>query len=1366
MKIDIRFMLLLLVCGLVISCVDTSSSSVSDTQPQADGDYIGAEDDSVPWINGGDDDLENSIVCEPGLPCLGYPKAINFGAVKYGQSGEKPLALSNPGDIPVKVYGYELCNGAVCPAFSVNPIEDPSAEQPLVLEPGDTVVWNLSFVRLDASDSQATLRIRSNHLDGREDVKILLISGEKGEAVFAIDPDSIVFDDTSVQMENWKDFSIINEPASPESTKTVQILSIETESPFYLDSSDQDCYSPLESGHQFLASGELRSCPIYFKPGLGTRFNGELIVTIVGEDEPYTVPLSGRGIQPFMSLSVGSFCGNNSFGHVTVGFSKTESFSVINGSSTEETLRVEAVSLNPSEGPFSIRYSLFDQNSEEQGLNEPEVDIEKDNRWSFEIVFTPTEVGDFTQTLQIETNAQDFVNGIAEVELCGKGVGVADSVIGLVLAIPAMGTDRQPDEESDVFATDEPVMPVAYAPVWVKGENYVTNTDSLGRFTLGIPPENRPAAIWLVVDGTQAGNGYSFSTKDQYIELNPNEAVETVIVLGHYDTGNSQPAAVTDNGGIDWPMDGTATNLDDDMKDVLLKYHPTWIEPPSNGEREVSIRRASEWEFQIPLEEEFDKTPDPYHIYRFLPLGLSFGIHQAKLRLPNTSGLDVGTEIGFYMLSGDPPEWTRVADMRVVAEPLPDDPEHTVIITPEEGGRGITQFGRESGSGSAFDSIGFLGRGKREERFFIRGTVRDDDENLSNAPIQFIGPGVWDTQKTDADGRFMFSLRGVPGQRVLVGSYRDTPYDGTWHSVSAMLPVDGYTINNMVVLMPPEYQTGQLQGTITYDTGEPVGSGGVVTVKWIHPYNKDENPDNNDLDLNVLLQPAYTTEIGTFLMGNIRVTPESEVEVFITEPRHHVRSGIKTVPIQTNTTSTLDFVVSATDNVPPYIRNAYPYDGAYDLPVNARMQLTFSEPLDEETLNSRAGDPNQSIFLLDMNEDDVPIDHFFDESGNWLVIYPKESRRDMSEIGSLEEGKLYTLQLSTSITDPYGEPRGNPLLPYRDDLPEGIAFEATFRTVPPDCGPCMCYDWDTEDCVIIPEMEGEACPREDETCNSGYCRSGVCEKECESGECCDGCRYLSVGFPCGDQSGSDCDYPDTCDGFGQCMINYAEEYSSCGNANETECAYGDRCSRDGVCVHAYKSAGSPCGDAWSSVCDRADTCDGYGTCLSNYEPFNKVCRSATSECDVKEYCNGFGDCPTDEFRETGTSCGTNGLCWGQGYCCSHQCSVGGERSCTQFYPGRYRQCGNGDEDPCREWIMEPVSCSSGYYCENGQCSLAACGTGYISCGDGRYCAANSECLGDGSCRCRDGYSAFHCDGSMCTGDNPCSWSEWQCLQMR
>ncbi len=1331
------------------SCSDTGVSGTLDSpqrgdnesDTQVDSDFSGEEVESEDEPTGN---------CDPNLPCLGYPETVNIGAVVYGQTKTADVVLENIGTQPVTIYKYELCHPeAPCPAFYINTFSDFNEENPLILQRDELVVWEVGYLRDSASDAEAELRIESNHLGGRV-IKILLFSNEKIGAKLEITPSSLIFDDTSVGLKSYKDFTLRNVPEDPDTTETIEIKSIGADIPFYLDQEANGCFGPMIGADRFLASkgtGSSRTCEVMFYPGSGGLFEDKYLTIIVeGREEPFKIPLIGRGVQPHMSLNPTSFCNERSFGHVTTGYSRTEVLSIKNTSDNDEDLIVKSVELQPQTGPFSINYYPFDQEDDQMGLNMPEVIIEKGDSWSFEISFTPMaeiNIEENDQKLIINSTARNSQGGKTVVDLCGRGVGIPDSVIGLVLSVPAIGEDIfSPDDPR--LSGQDPVIPVAHAPVYVTGTSLATSTDTLGRFTLGIPREEEIEDIWLVVDGTAASNG-PFSTKETYVELSPDSSVETVIILGHYDAGNSQPSVVENDEGGRIGMDGQASNLDRDLADVVLEYDPGWIRPPYDqpDAYEISIRRAN----IIELPKPFDRTtltPDPYHVYRFLPLGLDFRGNHAKLQLPNTSGLGEGDRVSFYMLDGTPPVWTPVVNMEVVSGGPQAD--YRSYITTVQGG--IEHFGKKAqGDEVSYDSFGFIAREKYTNPYTIRGIVRlEDNSPLNNIHVQFIGPDHFDSKITELGGIFNFDrFFGVPGQTIVLGAYRDTPYDGTWKSLTTIIPSSGFLLEDLVIIMPPTYETGQLQGTVRYDNHEVVGAGGIVTATWIHPDNYDPNSPSYNPDLNIPLPPGYTTSQGTYILGSV---PVGKVKAFVTEPRHHVRSvGEKEDAIISNSTTTIDFTVMATDNVRPYVRNAYPYNGAYDIPTNAKIHITFSEELDVETLNSTIDHPNQTIFLTYKTGENIPVEHFFDETGNWLIIYPKNEEAPENngrEIGEFLEGKLITLELSTDITDT----SGNPIKELRNDLPQGVAFKVNFRTVKTiveDDKECTrdWYDWENEEDMHEPKENGTPCTDDGLECTLNTCQDGLCEpvldigycliggvcvlqhskkieNDClwcetsenlyywsvldgevcndhdehtindtcdeyglcygrfcpclEEGPCCDGCNSFT-DWPCRESVNS-CDQPEYCNEYGECPADIFKDHGTpCDDNND--CSYTDVCDGQGSCSGTdytceageceslvlcdgtggcekyFLPENTPCGDPEESICTHSDTCDGNGKCLSNHEPTDTLCREATNECDIEEYCDGIGHCPSDIYKHYGESCEDDG-----NECTNDLCNMG------------------------------------------------------------------------------------------------------------
>lgn len=80
-------------------------------------------------------------------------------------------------------------------------------------------------------------------------------------------------------------------------------------------------------------------------------------------------------------------------------------------------------------------------------------------------------------------------------------------------------------------------------------------------------------------------------------------------------------------------------------------------------------------------------------------------------------------------------------------------------------------------------------------------------------------------------------------------------------------------------------------------------------------------------------------------------------------------------------------------------------------------------------------------------------------------------------------------------------------------------------------------------------------------------------------------------------------------------------------------------------------------------CCNARTCrprDGAqctkGECCTNtcqFKAYGTRCRSSSGQCDIEEYCSGeSSECPTDVYKQDGTSCNNN-----QAYCFSGECQT-------------------------------------------------------------------------------------------------------------
>jgi hypothetical protein len=104
-------------------------------------------------------------------------------------------------------------------------------------------------------------------------------------------------------------------------------------------------------------------------------------------------------------------------------------------------------------------------------------------------------------------------------------------------------------------------------------------------------------------------------------------------------------------------------------------------------------------------------------------------------------------------------------------------------------------------------------------------------------------------------------------------------------------------------------------------------------------------------------------------------------------------------------------------------------------------------------------------------------------------------------------------------------------------------------------------------------------PAAGQVCGNGAVEAGeACDDGPANGTtecgCSVSCDFPFLSSPCGNQSDTACDNPDTCDGLGVCLPN-------------------------------YEFAGTPCGDDSDTECDDPDSC-GAGVCLPNPDPICEV----------------------------------------------------------------------------------------------------------------------------------------------------------------
>ena len=301
------------------------------------------------------------------------------------------------------------------------------------------------------------------------------------------------------------------------------------------------------------------------------------------------------------------------------------------------------------------------------------------------------------------------------------------------------------------------------------------------------------------------------------------------------------------------------------------------------------------------------------------------------------------------------------------------------------------------------------------------------------------------------------------------------------------------------------------------------------------------------------------------------------------------------------------------------------------------------------------------------------------------------------------------------------------------------------------------------------------------------------EQNHRCGACGDGVVSTSIGEECdpGAPKNDHCCDPGTCKWVASGSV---DPQNFCSGAPECQ---RDVCGNGGACTRVNKNNGTPCGDQSDTVCDNPDTCFN-GTCQSNFEPNTTVCRSSAGDCDVAENCPGNGpSCPADTFqpssyvcRSSAGDCDVAEYCPGNGPSCpadtfqpsSYVCrSSAGVCDVAEFCPGNGPSCpadsfqpssyvcraANGDCDVAENCTGSSASCPQDQYATSG---TLCPGT------DGNEC--NSTCDGAGNCIeaeqvpdltpcnnsngiccqdvCRTGWSC--CAASDCDDNNQCTFN--------
>lgn len=290
------------------------------------------------------------------------PSSPGFGSLIVGKSTTQVVTIENPGTATLTVTQATLA----ATGFSITGLT-----LPLSVAPGTSSTFTLGFAPASAGTLSGTLTLVSNAPNSPLAVS-LSGTGVSQALQLTATPPSLSFGSIATGTSTSQTVTLANTSNAGVSISQIS----ETGAGF----TATGLTLPLT-----LAAGASTSFTVTFDPATTGSLSGSVTVTSTAANSPATIPLTGTGVQPQISVIPSSV----SFSNVTVGASNTQTVTIQNSgtanlSLTQATLAGTGFSLTGLAVPLSVAPSTS---------------------FAFTIGFTPASASTFTGTLTLVSNA-------------------------------------------------------------------------------------------------------------------------------------------------------------------------------------------------------------------------------------------------------------------------------------------------------------------------------------------------------------------------------------------------------------------------------------------------------------------------------------------------------------------------------------------------------------------------------------------------------------------------------------------------------------------------------------------------------------------------------------------------------------------------------------------------------------------------------------------------------------------------------------------------------------------------------------------------------------------------------------------------
>ncbi len=390
-----------------------------------------------------------------GVPVLSAPSSLPFGNQLLGtSSAPTPLTLTNTGTDNLIISAVAV-TGTNPGDFVLAPISPP-----VIVGPGKTSVLTLTFTPAALGARAATLRITDNASDSPQSISL---TGAGTKPAISVAPPSIDFGQQTLGVASPGQPLTVSNPGTADLVVSGVTLTGANPTDFSI--------TGVTFPFTVTAGGTPKVINVVFTPGAVTARSANLLLSHNAPGSVTTVPLTGTGVQPIMTLTPAT----------TLNFTGQ----VVNTTSAQSPIRIDNTGNGPLvitdlklEGAFPTEFAFT--------ASTLPITVAPGASTTIQVTFTPSTTGSRSATLHITDNAPGNPHFVG---LIGTGTQATFSpdVTSLAFGNQLVPTASTPKA---ITIRNTGTAPLNISAIAVTGANASEFTFTGATLPIAVPPGN------------------------------------------------------------------------------------------------------------------------------------------------------------------------------------------------------------------------------------------------------------------------------------------------------------------------------------------------------------------------------------------------------------------------------------------------------------------------------------------------------------------------------------------------------------------------------------------------------------------------------------------------------------------------------------------------------------------------------------------------------------------------------------------------------------------------------------------------------------------------------------------------------------